>query len=61
LEEDGEAGPGLREDGNRLAGYDRQVQLDSALRLLPLTRGDILADGLRGSLHGFAGHLQIRE
>jgi hypothetical protein len=40
---------------HRLTDDDRQVQLHGALNLLLLTRGDILSDGFRRPLHGFAG------
>jgi hypothetical protein len=33
----------------------------AGLNLLLFAGGDILADGLGRALHGFAGHLQIRQ
>jgi hypothetical protein len=46
---------------HRFAHDHRQIQLHSPLDLLLLARGDIRSNGLRRSLYGFGGHLQIGE
>jgi len=49
------------QDGNRFAGDDRQIQLQSFLDLSLLALGDIASDGLGDTLHGFGGHLQTGQ
>jgi hypothetical protein len=47
--------------GNRLADYDRQIQLQGALDLFQLAGGDVGSDGLGHSLHGLGGYLQTSQ
>jgi hypothetical protein len=49
------------QQGNRLAGHDAQVQLQSFLDLGLFALSDIGSDGLRCALHRFGGHLQAGQ
>jgi len=49
------------QDRNRFAQHYGQIQLHGSPHLFLLSGGDIFAYGLRRSLHGFGGHLQIGE
>jgi hypothetical protein len=46
------------QNGNRLAGQDREVQLDGLTDFALLARGDVGANRLRRTLHRFGRHFQ---